>query len=265
MRSPRPDSRTRSRASSAWRSEIVTPTPRAPYSPRRVDQQRPPAAADVEHAIERPELELAADQVELARLRGVERVVPRGVVRARVDHRRPEHRAVHLVRDVVVMADRFAVAAARVKAPAQAGLDLRRRRRPVAQQSQPARGGERHAHVGALEADVAVALGRVHRELEVAVDVEVARDPGAAQPELARGAEDPAHRVRAAQDQPRRGTGGGRRRRRQLAAVPEAKAEGAPIGCARVEAADERRQHGGDAVWRGGRGREGRRCASQSP
>jgi hypothetical protein len=56
--------------------------PGDPVVPGGVDQQRAPAAADVEQALALLERELAADQVELALLRGLERVIRGGEVRA---------------------------------------------------------------------------------------------------------------------------------------------------------------------------------------
>ena len=90
----------------------------------RVQRQRPPTAPDVEQAPIGPEVELAADQVELrvlGRLDGLVGVV--AVVGARVGHRRVEDQRVELVRQVVVVADRPPVAAAgcaavRARAPA---------------------------------------------------------------------------------------------------------------------------------------------------
>ena len=60
---------------------------------RRVQDERSPAAADVEHPLAGLEAELAADQLELALLRAFERVRLAREVRARVDEARPEQRA----------------------------------------------------------------------------------------------------------------------------------------------------------------------------
>jgi hypothetical protein len=75
-----------------------------------VQDQRAPAAADVEQPLALSEAELAADDVELALLSLIERVVRGDEVRARVDHASTEHEAVEAIRDVVVVADGGAVA-----------------------------------------------------------------------------------------------------------------------------------------------------------
>jgi hypothetical protein len=70
-----------------------------------------PAAADVEEALARGEAQLAADVVELLRLRVVERVRVGAEVRARVDELGVEPEPVEGVRDVVVVAYVRAIAA----------------------------------------------------------------------------------------------------------------------------------------------------------
>ena len=82
----------------------------------RVHHERAPAAADVEQALPRPQAQLAADQLELALLGGLERVACVREVRARVDQARPEQELVEAVRDVVVVAHRRLVASQRVQA-----------------------------------------------------------------------------------------------------------------------------------------------------
>src|ERR671932_1564173 len=78
-----------------------------------VEQQRAPAAADVEEALAGPQAQLAADELELALLGRLERLVRVGEVGARVDHARAEEQLVEAVRDVVVVTDRRAVAGER--------------------------------------------------------------------------------------------------------------------------------------------------------
>ena len=73
---------------------------------RGMADQRAPAAADVEEAIARLQPQLAADHVELVRLRAGEIVVPVGLkVGAGIDHLGIEEEPVERVRDVVVVGD----------------------------------------------------------------------------------------------------------------------------------------------------------------
>ena len=88
-----------------------------------VDEQRPPAATDVEQALAALEAQLAADELELALLGSLEGLVRVVEVGARVDHARPQHQSVELVGDVVVMADRGPIAPERVQAARALGLD----------------------------------------------------------------------------------------------------------------------------------------------
>lgn len=75
-----------------------------------VYDKRTPAATDVQEALAGCQRELATDEVELALLRGFERLVVAFEVGARVDHRRAEDQAVEVVRHVVVVPDRGTVA-----------------------------------------------------------------------------------------------------------------------------------------------------------
>ena len=65
MRSCSPARATRSRASSYWFCDSVTPTQRAPNLLRRADHQRAPAAADVEQGLARLHADLGEDVVDL--------------------------------------------------------------------------------------------------------------------------------------------------------------------------------------------------------
>ena len=167
-----------------------------------VQEQRPPAAADVEQALARLEPQLAADDLELALLRGLERLVGRREVRARVDEARPEEAAVERVRDVVVVVDHGTVARERVAAAAAAELARRDRRTAdgvATADRERARGEEREVARRGPDAREPVTQGE--HGLEVAVEVEVAGDERAGQPELVglvqqladRGAADPEH------------------------------------------------------------------------
>ena len=78
---------------------------------RRPEHEPAPAAADVEEGFARREAQLAADVVELARLRVGERVGVAPEVGARVHHPRVEPQPVESVGDVVVMLDVRLVAA----------------------------------------------------------------------------------------------------------------------------------------------------------
>ena len=111
-----------------------------------VQGKRAPAAADVEEAHARREAELGADQVELVPLRVLERVrrVRRAEVGRRVGHLRLEDQRVELVGQVVVVADRTAVAQLAVQTATDARLRGGQRRRP-ADGADVERGAERAA------------------------------------------------------------------------------------------------------------------------
>lgn len=185
--------------------------------PGGVGQQRAPAAADIEQPFAFTQRELAADQVELAVLRSLERLARAGEVRARIDHRRPQHQPVEAVRDVVVMTHRVAIACQRPPPPTKSRLDRRHPRRtepsdadrPCRREREPDTVAPRYPYAGERVADAQ------HR-LEIALDVERAVDPRACQPELSRGAQQ-VHNGRRIADDDRRSVIGG-----QLAPVPEA-------------------------------------------
>src|SRR5688500_17817529 len=104
----------------------------------RPDDERAPAAADVEEPLPGLQLKLAADMVELLLLRDFERVVGAAEVRARVHVPRIEPQAEELVAYVVVMPDRASVECARMADPlAQpgggAGCNVRRARQRFAE------------------------------------------------------------------------------------------------------------------------------------
>jgi hypothetical protein len=85
-----------------------------------VERERAPAAAGLEHALARPQPQLAADVVELRLLRLLEREPRVLEVCARVDEVRVEPALVELVAEVVVVVDIGARARGRVAAPARA-------------------------------------------------------------------------------------------------------------------------------------------------
>ena len=104
------------------------PTTSAPYSARGVHRQAAPPAADVEQPDAGAQPELAADEVELGLLGGLQAdglVLPDG---AGVDHRRPQDQPVEVVADVVVVRDGGGVATLAVQAAVPAEADLLRGR-----------------------------------------------------------------------------------------------------------------------------------------
>ena len=76
---------------------------------RGPDGQGAPAAADVEERLTGLQAQLAADEVELVRLRLLELAVGIAIVRAGVDHERVEEECIEVVRHVVVVGDRLRV------------------------------------------------------------------------------------------------------------------------------------------------------------
>ena len=153
--------------------------------PRCVADHGAPAAPHVEQALSRAEVELAADQVELRRLRLLERRVRGLVERAGVGHRRAEHQLVEAVGDVVVVGDHLGVAHHRVPqaldraAPARQVLLRRRRghaqaREPEAPRDQQRVRRRRHAEPGVVleQHQRVVGVARMHPgQVQVAADV----------------------------------------------------------------------------------------------
>jgi hypothetical protein len=86
---------------------------------RGVDDETAPSTADVEESLARREPKLPTDQVELRFLRAVEVVVAVGEISARVHQPRVEPQRVKGVADVVVKANRVAIALCRVTATGQ--------------------------------------------------------------------------------------------------------------------------------------------------
>ena len=123
---------------------------------RRPEDQPAPAAADVEEALARLEPQLAADVVELLRLRDVERVVLAAEVRARVHHALVEPQPVERVADVVVVRDVRAVGAPLVQPRAPRA---RKRRLAVLHVADHALGDVEDAPRAAREVDVAAHVG----------------------------------------------------------------------------------------------------------
>ncbi len=182
---------------------------------RRVDRQRAPAAADVEHPLALLQRQLGADQVELGLLRRLEARPVAREERAAVGHRLVEPQREEVVRDVVVVRDRALVALDAVPAPARAQLALRHRRR--LDRPHRARGGDGQPQLGGtvdrrrLEVE-----DRRHRLVDV-VDLDRPAHVGAADAELAGRAQRVGERGGRAHVQ-RRATAVGRR---QLGPVPE--------------------------------------------
>ena len=80
-----------------------------------VQDQRAPPAPDVEQAHARPQVELAADEIQLGALGVHERLAGVGEVRRGVGHRVVEQQFVEVVRQVVMVGDRGPVASFRVQ------------------------------------------------------------------------------------------------------------------------------------------------------
>jgi len=87
-----------------------------------VDGEAAPAAADVEHALAFPEIELRADELELVPLGLLERLRAAREDRAAVRHRLVEEQGEEVVRDVVVVAHGPCVTLDRVPAAAETEL-----------------------------------------------------------------------------------------------------------------------------------------------
>ena len=178
------------RRSRAARADSVTPVALHAVVLGGVQDQRAPAAADVEQPHARLQVELAADQVELGGLRVVQRLVVVGEVRRRVRHVLVEQQLVEVVGQVVVVRDRGAVAVAGVQAPGQPRLGRRplRRRADRAEPGRQRGGPHRSA---ATEPRTATASRPTDRPRppqavgEVAVDVEIAGHVRPRQPHLA--------------------------------------------------------------------------------
>ncbi len=85
---------------------------------RRVAGQPAPAAADIEQALARRQLQLAADQVELGLLSRVEIAVPAVEHGRRILHLAPQEQRVEGVRDIVVKLDHAQVVAPASRQPA---------------------------------------------------------------------------------------------------------------------------------------------------
>jgi hypothetical protein len=150
---------------------------------RGVHHHAAPPAAHVEQAHPGAQADLAGDQVVLGELSLFQGGVRARVHRAGVGHRGTEQPLVELVRDVVVVRDRLAVAGLGVPAPPQPYL-LGRPRRPAQQPDAAQLPQQRHLFP---QWQVEVLAGQVgQRGVEVALDLQVARDVGPGQAQLAR-------------------------------------------------------------------------------
>ena len=156
-----------------------------------VDNERAPAAADVEEPLTRPQVELPADEVELAALGPVElRVGERGVavglleVGAGVDEVGVEEQPVEVVADVVVVADGLGVAIGGVTATP--GTE------PVTVAGLGRRGGQAQQPAGQIEPAPCGQAGgtdrghRSHGGDHRSLDVDVAEDERLARVQIGR-------------------------------------------------------------------------------
>jgi hypothetical protein len=183
-----------------------------------VAREAAPAAADVEDAVALLQAELRADQLELGLLRLLERGRAAREDRAAVGHRRVEEQGEELGRQVVVVADRAAIAGDAV-APAVRD-ELRRRARGRLRHAGGLHRRDREARLGrAIERRRLPLAHDLDRRIEV-VDLELARDVGAPDPELERVVEHVRRRPRRTRCEARSLRGRG-----QLGPVPEANAE----------------------------------------
>jgi hypothetical protein len=197
-----------------------------------VHHQPAPAAADVQQPLAGLQAQLAADVVQLALLRGVQVVVGRLEVGARIDHAPVEPQRVEVVRDVVMVGDGRAVALDRM------ALARQPRRAATAgrvigaggQPQQLARGHQLLAPAGGRRGQ---RVGQVEDRFDVPDDVEVVVQVRLGQAQLVAGQEHGAQRARMLErqrDRPGCAVGPGR-------AVPQAHAH--PLAGLGVEQAFE--------------------------
>ena len=197
MRSPRPCSAARLRASSACGRERVTPTAWTPWCSAACSSIPPQPQPTSSRRMPGSSAELAADELVLVRLGVLERegvVVPH---RARVGERRPEHHLVEVVGHVVVVRDRGRVAPPRVPAAVQPCLFGRGRQRL---QPRPAHELGRGGDLAWPQPELLDVVGDLHDVEDVAVDLELTGDVGATEPELVGRGHDPAEGVGRAHD-----------------------------------------------------------------
>ena len=170
----------------------------------RVHDEPAPATPHVEQAHPWTQAELAAHQVDLLRLRLLERGVRAGEDRAGVGHRRAEDEFVEAVAHVVVVGDGGGVAGLAVPhAPSPPALHFLRGRRQRAQHPRADR-GEQVAQPRRALGPAALTAGlpdRLQGLIVVAAEVEVAVDVGPGQAQLARRADGMAQRPGRAQSQ----------------------------------------------------------------
>jgi hypothetical protein len=114
-RSCSPACATRSRASSNWFSDSVTPTQRAPNCCAARITSAPQPQPMSSRRLARLQADLAQDVVDLLELGGGQVFVAVLEIGAGIHHGRVEEGAVELVGDVVVVADRLGVLLARVR------------------------------------------------------------------------------------------------------------------------------------------------------
>ncbi len=141
--------------------------------PGRVQDEAAPAAADVEEALPGLQAQLAADEVQLAELRRLEVGSAIGEVPAGVDHPAVEEEPVEVVRDIVMVADGFAVALHRVQPPRKMCRPPTDGPRPAPAPRQPAEVGERRELPGPSPGAFRERIGEAEDAFDVPLDVEV--------------------------------------------------------------------------------------------
>ena len=190
--------------------------------------------------------ELAADQIVFGLLRRFERGGRLDEAGARVRHARPEHQAVELVADVVVVADHLGVAAFGVSSAAGGGL-LRRGGRGPAEDTQLESGP--HGENGRPRPRPQIGPRRAVQCLEHAEDValcfQFARDVRTADAELAGGPEHPADGVGRSDGEGSRPVGGPDR-----APVPELETDRQAVAEEPLEEGGHHRRCASCRLWR---------------
>ncbi len=169
-----------------------------------VDGHGAPPATDVEQpcASVLVQVELAADQLVLCRLCGLEIGVVLDKARARIRHRRPEDQPVEVVADVIVMADRRRVPGRGVTPSRWPGLFGGVGQR-APQRTQPASGIDRRGQCGQhgqrSRPDPALArtgsVQGLQRGEQVAAELDLPGHIGAPKPQIARCPHHPAEGV----------------------------------------------------------------------
>jgi hypothetical protein len=82
---------------------------------RRVNDQAAPATTDIEHSLTWPQTQFAADVIQFALLRSIDRVARRLKVGARINHPLIEPKSKKVVRQIVMKSRDVAVAFGRMR------------------------------------------------------------------------------------------------------------------------------------------------------